>query len=361
MKTVILTGACLALLSGTVLADDDILNLPFATTSNVTEHKKSVPKPPPGVTPASRASLPQAHPTAEKRAAVAKPAPAKKAPKVAAAPVVQKKKQPKRRPTTFLDLPLPGTNGRIRDGGLPGLGVPPDMPPAINPKVINITNGVTEVLTVSKLMPNRIATPYKKPQVIDASGADIQTIGSNVYILPKDDKPFGIFITDEENDLPVASLTLIPKGTPSQNILLQIDRRVTNYSAPEDKKMPTPEEYTRKLVFILRKAMTGHIPEGFVVASINVGQIRIGPVIGMPDKRWSSSKLDIYRYKLTNNGEETVELTEPSFYESGVKAVSFGANGTRLNPGEYTYAYIVSGNTASSVFQKNSPVLELAR
>ncbi|WP_419617953.1 hypothetical protein, partial [Thiolapillus sp.] len=78
-------------------------------------------------------------------------------------------------------------------------------------------------------------------------------------------------------------------------------------------------------------------------------------------KRWSSSKLDIYRYKLTNNGEETVELTEPSFYESGVKAVSFGANGTRLNPGEYTYAYIVSGNTASSVFQKNSPVLEIAR
>ena len=136
-----------------------------------------------------------------------------------------------------------------------------------------------------------------------------------------------------------------------------MDRRVAHYSSSGNENQPTPEEYTRKLVFILRKAMTGRMPEGFVVASINVGQILIGPIVGVPDKRWSSSKMDVYRYKLTNNGKDIVELTEPSFYEAGVKAVSFGSHGTRLKPGDSTYVYIVSGNTDDAVFTKNAPFL----
>jgi len=153
----------------------------------------------------------------------------------------------------------------------------------------------------------------------------------------------------------VASLTLIPRKLPSQNILLQVDRRLEGIAGtPTVEEGPTPEEYTRKLVFMLRKAMLGKLPEGFVKATINVGRIEMGPIIGLPDTRWSSSNLDIYRYKLTNKGKDVVELTEPSFYESGVKAVAFYPSNTRLGPGEHTYAYIVSGNTSEAVFKRNS-------
>ncbi len=246
-----------------------------------------------------------------------------------------------------LDMPLPSTGGGIGSGGVPGLGVPPNTKTSPEQNVVNIVPGVSEVIYISYEMPNRIATPYQNPKVIDASGSEIQTIGSNVFVRPINKRPIGIFISDESSGAPVASLTLVPRSNmPSQSVLLQIDRRNHEWSPYKDREADTRKKngkYTDQIVSIMRKVALNDIPRGFVVAKVNVGLMMIGPIVAEPEKRWSSTYVDAYRYKMKNNGTNMIELSEQSFYESGVKAISIFPK-VRLLPGEETFLYIVSAN-----------------
>ena len=246
-------------------------------------------------------------------------------------------------PASILDLPLPVPTPAMGAGGVPGLGVPPGTPASPDPLVINVTPGVTEVVPVSNRMPNRIATPFKNPKVVDASSAQIQTIGNNVFVVPKDDTPFGIFITDETPGKPVAALTLVPKAVVSQNILLQLDRAARQWQTPfpQERTQSGGESHDELLISILRSAALGKIPAGFVQAKINVPRIAIGPVVANPDLRWSSVEMEIYRYGMKNEGDQPIELSEPSFYEKGVLAVGFFPK-VRLAPGEETSVFIVA-------------------
>lgn len=252
------------------------------------------------------------------------------------------------RPITTLDMPLPSP-GSIGSGGFPALGVAPGTPKSISPAVVNLVPGVTSQFKVSLDMPNRIATPFEKPKVIDTSGAQVIINDSDVYILPADERPFSVFITDHAAGNPVAALALIPDaGLASQSLMLQIDRQDNSYNR-RDGGLPDAEReysaYSSYLVYLMRSAAMGNVPKGFVEASLNVPAFSIGPVRGVPAKRWAGTKLDIYRYDMTNRGKDWVELTEQSIYESGIKAVSFFPRG-RLSPGESTYAFVISEGRA---------------
>jgi hypothetical protein len=77
-----------------------------------------------------------------------------------------------------LEAPLPELLSKPNGGiGLPGLGVPPGTRRPPKPIVVQSAPGVTEVVAVSASMPNRISTPFEEPQVVDASGSQIQTLG----------------------------------------------------------------------------------------------------------------------------------------------------------------------------------------
>lgn len=247
-------------------------------------------------------------------------------------------------PIVTLDTPLPA-RGRIGAGGFPALGVAPGTPKAISPAVVNLVPGVTTQIRVSLDMPNRIATPFGNPKVIDTSGAQVIINASDVYILPADERPFSVFITDNEPGNPVAALALIPDARlASQSLLLQINRQDNPYNR-RDGGLPDAEReysvYSSYLVYLMRSVAMGNVPKGFVETRLNVPAVSIGPVHGIPAMRWAGTKLDIYRYDLTNRGKKWVELTEQSLYESGIKAVSFFPRG-RLSPGESTYAFVIS-------------------
>lgn len=247
-------------------------------------------------------------------------------------------------PVTTLDMPLP-TPASIPSGGFPGLGVGPSATRAVSPAVVNLVPGVTTQMDVSLDMPNRIATPFQSPKVIDTSGAQVIINGSDVFVLPANDAPFSVFITDTDPGNPVAALTLTPKSSlAAQSLLLQIDRTESGFNARDGGLRDEEREYSvysSYLVYLMRSVAMGTLPKGFVEARLNVPNFSIGPVRGTPTKRWSGTRLDIYRYDLTNRGSEWVELTEQSIYESGIKAVSFFPR-VRLSPGESTYAFVVA-------------------
>ncbi|NCA70463.1 MAG: hypothetical protein EOM91_10185 [Sphingobacteriia bacterium] len=251
-------------------------------------------------------------------------------------------------PVQTLEMPLP-TPASIPSGGFPALGVGPSKTRAVSPAVVNLVPGVTTQMDVSLDMPNRIATPFESPKVIDTSGAQVIINGSDVFILPANEAPFSVFITDNDPGNPVAALTLTPKDSlASQSLMLQIDRTENGFNARDGGLRGEEREYSvysSYLVYLMRSVAMGTLPKGFVEAQLNVPNFSIGPVRGTPSKRWAGTRMDIYRYDLTNSGSEWVELTEQSIYETGIKAVSFFPR-VRLSPGESTYAFVIAEGRA---------------
>jgi conjugal transfer pilus assembly protein TraK len=148
----------------------------------------------------------------------------------------------------------------------------------------------------------------------------------------------GIFIADKKPGRPVVALTLVPKSIPAQSIVVQLDPSTRVADDAEEEA----EGYSNRLVQLLREIVRGRVPQGYSAAPIAVGQATVGPVRATPEERWSGADMDIHRYRIENTGAEPVELTDPSFYEPGVKAVLFFPR-IRIAPGETTAAYTVRG------------------
>lgn len=234
---------------------------------------------------------------------------------------------------------------------MPGLGVPPTAQVPGKPFVIHATPGVNEVAMVSDKYPNRIATSFANPQVIDLTGAQIQTMGGSIYFVPKDNSPAAIFITDEPSakvpNPPTVSLTLVPKPIPAQTIVVQLDSASMHgpgMGSVEEEKLG--QSYVDQIRATMRQVVRGVTPSGFTeetltsVPAATVGQLRI-----YPEKRLSGTRTDIFRYRIENIANNAIELTEQSFYQRGVRAVAFFPN-IRLERKQATKVYIIADKAA---------------
>ncbi|RMD69085.1 MAG: hypothetical protein D6819_07845 [Gammaproteobacteria bacterium] len=208
--------------------------------------------------------------------------------------------------------------------------------PDVAPIFLRVRPGITEMIAVSASMPNRIATPFKEPQVVDASGSQIQTMGGNVYILPASKAPIGIFISEKDARGPVISLTLVPKDIPPQNVLVQFEATEPGAERGHNK----PDSHADTIVHVMRRIVMGELPDGYTEAPEPGKLLEIGPVLAKSSRRWAGTDTEVLEYLLENRGSEAVELTEPSFYERGVKAVAFYPK-IMLRPGETTRAYVM--------------------
>lgn len=203
--------------------------------------------------------------------------------------------------------------------------------------VIRTKGDGTEIVLISKKFPNRIATPFDNPRVIDKSKADIAKDGSSMFISPTSDEPFVVYVTGAGSTDPVISLTLIPKDIPAQTISLQLDS--DQHASP---KKAVLEGYTQQIMDLLRTVAVGKTPEGFSEGLMPnfIGNVKEHGLMIIPVKRYSGSNLDIYKYKVENS-LTTIELSETSFYRKGVRAVSITPN-TILNKGESTFVYVLA-------------------
>lgn len=220
---------------------------------------------------------------------------------------------------------------------LPGVGTLKVNSKLMHGSVVRSTGDGTEIVLISKRFPNRIATPFSKPRVVDSSNVNMQVDGSNIFISPKDDEPFAIFVTGSGNTDPVISLTMVPKDIPSQTISLQVDS-----SQGSTRKGAKVDSYTQQIIDLLRTVASGRTPEGYsegVMPNIVARQEQDGLII-IPVSRYSGSNLDIYKYRVENNKQE-IELSETSFYQPGVRAVSIYPNAI-LRKGETTTVFVLA-------------------
>lgn len=242
---------------------------------------------------------------------------------------------------------VPRAGTPISSSGLPGLGNPQGngQNPA-KPITIQAQNGVNEMVPVSTAYPNRIATPFATPKVVDFSPTQYQVVGSDIYVVPKGDKPIGIFIRDGSRpDSFTVALTLVPKQIPGVTVLVNIDgaQRVASKTGKgdheEEGEVASYEDMLRKMMRRLVREMP---MSGYTDTNLDAGVAMIGPLRVIPEKQLSGQSFDIYRYRIVNTGKESLELSEESFYQSGVKAVAFYP-AVRLDPWKSTKVFIITG------------------
>jgi len=258
-------------------------------------------------------------------------------------------------------LPLPGTGGKtpkpkkidydfgvakdapVTGRPLPPVGTLPDGMMAVNPTVIHATDGVAYEVRVSRWMPNRFSTPFRNPKVVDSSGAQIQTVNSDVFVLPSGDAAFVVYVLEGAPSpgvrAPTLSLVLIPQERlPAQNIVVTFDAGIRD-TAP---KGPSDVPYVRHIKEVFREIVRGNTPQGFVRSKFDGRPIAVmgGAVDVAPLEYYSGTNMMIVVYALRNSGSSSVEINEESFYRERVRAVALYPN-TILLPGQESRLYVM--------------------
>jgi conjugal transfer pilus assembly protein TraK len=223
----------------------------------------------------------------------------------------------------------------------PGMGVVLGNASLMKANIVRMTGDGTEIVPISGIFQNRIATPFANPRVIDTSTAGYKTDGSNIFVLPADTQPFVIYVTGSDAGDPVLSMTLIPKNIPAQTVILQLDPSMTD----KPKQVNKPSSYTEQLKAMMTMVVSGRAPEGFSESVVpnTVGKIRDIAIV--PLTRYSGSNTDIYVYEMENQGKENIELSESSFYQKGVLAIGIYPS-AKLAPAAHSKIYIISKKSA---------------
>jgi conjugal transfer pilus assembly protein TraK len=199
-------------------------------------------------------------------------------------------------------------------------------------------------VAVSYSQPNRFSTPFESPRIIDASGADIQKDGSNIYIRPKDEMPFAVYVSGSNPGDPVISLFLIPKNIYPQTVILQLEDKnhpATSGGAAGNDEDRDASSYTGKLTNVLRDIALNKTPPGYSGGPLPKSVGRLFDLVVVPESRYSSSQYDVYVYWVEGTTKDTVHLDEKTFYSDGVRAVAFWPDvDVSLNHG--TRVFVVS-------------------
>ncbi len=224
--------------------------------------------------------------------------------------------------------------------------------PSLKPFVLHTRNGVNEIVKMSSRLLNRVATPFKKPIIIDTSESVSKIVGSDVYFMPTGDQPIGLFIADSANTSQTVSLTVIPDDAiPGQNLIVKLEdlrtvKSLTGATAAETQiAQPKANDYTSMVRSLLASAAKGTVP-GFTPVPLEGGVARMDDLSIEPELTFAGSVADIYRYRLSNVGSEPIDLVETAFFRAGVKAVSFFPR-TSLKPGEQSHVFILADKPQS--------------
>ena len=226
--------------------------------------------------------------------------------------------------------------------------------PALKPFVLHTRNGVNEIVRMSGRLLNRVATPFKKPALIDTSESTSKVVGSDVYYMPAGDKPIGLYIVDSANTTQTISLTIIPASDlPGQNLIVKLEdlRAVENLAVAttqeeEEVIKPRANDYSGYVRSLMTQAVHGTVT-GFAAVPLEGGVARVGSLDVKPELAFAGSAVDIYRYKLRNSSDATVDLVETAFYRKGVKAVSFFPH-ISLRQGEQGYVFLLADKPKSA-------------
>lgn len=138
---------------------------------------------------------------------------------------------------------------------------------------------------------------------------------------------------------PVVSLHLLPAKIAGRSVTLVLDGAI-----PERSNIPQSagedSSYVGGITAAMKQAVLGQIPDGYTQAPLDAPMAISGPIKASPVGRYAGSDADIYRYRLTNAGTESVTLSEEAFGSEHVLAVTIFPN-LAVRPGETTDVFIM--------------------
>lgn len=130
---------------------------------------------------------------------------------------------------------------------------------------IVVQPGVNQILPVSLRHINRLVTPFAQPDIKTASVAETKIEGNVVYVVPSDDTPVTMFITEKGETGPSISLTLVPRKVPPMEVTLKFNKDIPmphNFTKKaEDWEKAQP--YVQTLVSLLRGTAKQMLPPGY--------------------------------------------------------------------------------------------------
>lgn len=220
-------------------------------------------------------------------------------------------------------------------------------------QTVTIDNDDTHVVAVSAANMNRINTPFRNPIVLVNGGAKYKVVGQDVFLVMESDQPIGVYVREDDNlanNSPVASLTLVPKAIPMQNISIVLANTMRERLSNPNAKIAT--DYQDVLRLTMGQVAVGKLPDGYSKSNVREKTVtRVGAVTLRPKLIYSGVENNIYVYTAQNVTGQYVELSEPSFWHKGVRAVAFNEK-IKLAPNDTTEVIIVAdvGNGDDSIY-----------
>jgi conjugal transfer pilus assembly protein TraK len=216
--------------------------------------------------------------------------------------------------------------------------------------LLNVRPGVNEIAVVAIGHINRIVTPFESPVVWTASSADITTRENVLYLMPENETPVTMYVTDSGDESVAISLTLAPRRVPPRELRLQFDETAM-LAAPirsaRARHWERAQPYIETLRMLFRELAVGNMPPGYTVRDVRDGDYvprcyRPAESVSFhfaPGQLVMGNDLEVLVGTVINRGEAPVELQEIWCADHGVAAVAYWP-AVVLSRGEVTEVFV---------------------
>lgn len=130
--------------------------------------------------------------------------------------------------------------------------------------------GVNRIMQISRGHPNRLVAPFSNPEVRTTNtDAEITTSGEIIYVATGSEQPVTLFVSPKGNERMAASITLLPKAIPPQEIRFTLDagKEVIKYANPTAEQWETRTSYIDTITQAFRALALQDLPQGYAMRS----------------------------------------------------------------------------------------------
>lgn len=187
-------------------------------------------------------------------------------------------------------------------------------------RILDIVNGGSQTVYVSKVDQNRFQLPWPNSKVVGTEELIVnkRENSNNVYVQFKEGVTRGVQVYFEQPDGPaVLGVKLVPKEIDGQTFLVRDSTVVSG-----DAKPVKGSDYVATTQALMEQVALGGAPQGFSQTDLPVGPIAMNGLVINPKKRYSSADKDIYVYDVVNPGPQKASLQEKEFDGVNVLAIS---------------------------------------
>ena len=233
--------------------------------------------------------------------------------------------------------------------------------------IIEMTPGVTKIVSIAKGHLNRVVTPFSTPKVMKIDKNTVVDVRDNVlYIATTSNKAVTMFIREEGSEQVALSLTVIPKKIPPRELFLKLPNSylagLSTRSNAKAKRWEEGGDYLSKLKTLNRALALNEIPNGYVLREMRRNEPK--PLCSQEGFNFDFKKaqiieghhLEVVIGKFTNISTKAIEFNESKCLGYQVRSVSAWPE-VVLAPGQSSEVYIVRTQGAPVQQRKRRPTL----